>query len=347
MAVQSSSHWTDNEDVLERYVLGRIDAATRRGLEEHLATCEQCRRAVGRETELVAGVRRLGRDQLKARFVSRLAAAGGPRIPWPHVISAAAVLVIALGFAVHFFWMPIESWYTESTFQEITAETENHAAPSDEARRDKDVTGREGIVSRNERLLEKLDQTQGEDRKVREAPTPDDAAWVPEPSAEKEEEVFAVSGAASQMSVWVQGVIVPLAPVEQVDALEDAAQRALKKPQAQAREAQKGWRQEGDFTDRAVSAELRQQPLGALPESQQKLQRSRAQPSVETFMEQTPQGLRITLYLDQPIPDTELQRAIVQAVSEDSLIVVLSNQQIAYKIPSSLGTIQDIQLKTK
>src|SRR5713101_2936706 len=59
-----STHWSDDTELLERFVLNRLEPAKRQELEAHLRVCETCQRAVRAEQELVAGVRRLGSESI-------------------------------------------------------------------------------------------------------------------------------------------------------------------------------------------------------------------------------------------------------------------------------------------
>ena len=343
-------HWTDNEEVLERYVLGRIDAQSKGILDEHLEECARCREAVQRETELAAGAKRLGRAALKERLGRRLAAPARPGVPWPHVISAAAVLVIAVGVAMYTFWTPIESWY-EGEMADVrpqVADTEARSSLDEEQVRQE--PDRDDITRRNEALLEKIDRAKGEDQKIVQAPATADRLEPVEAEALREDKAFAATGAAAQTSAWIRGMIVPVPKDEQSKrtALPDARNEPSAEPaQAQPAPAQKARRQEGVSAPGVLSAELRQQPFEALPEAQQQVYATQAGRAVETLVEKTPEGLRLTLYADPPIPDDELRSARIEAVTSDSLIVVMPTQQIAYKIPPALGSVQGIQLKTK
>jgi len=345
MAVQTSPHWTEDEEVLDRYVLGQIDRTAKRVLDEHLESCAKCREAVRLSQELVAGIRRLGRDGLKMRLNRSLESASRPAVPWPHVISVAAVLVIAVGIAVYAFWTPLETWY-EGALTNALPDTASPAESVVEGEREvSDRTSRDDIAARNETLLGKIDRMKGADQKIVAAPAAKAAA---EP--DREDESKATAGAASSMSVWIQGVIVPIeekdaAKRQEVSGEVDARERT--KLEATGREASKVRRQEGSAGSQAASLELRQQLLETLPPAKQQVEAGHDHRTVETFLEQTPQGLRLTLYLDRAIPDSEFQAAEVYAVTEDSLVVFFSNRQIGYKIPSSVGNVQAIQLKAK
>jgi hypothetical protein len=349
MAVQSSPHWTDNEEVLERYVLGRLDPLAKRVLEEHLEACASCREAVTRERELVAGIRRLGREELKARLARRVANAVRPSIPWPHVISIAAVLVISVGVALYRFWTPIETWYEESFTQTSPRVAETPAATPEENAVHPGASDLEEIARRNQPLVEEIQRAKGQDQKIVAAPAAADEMKEMTNKPGREDKSLTMAGASSQ-AVWVEGVVIPFAKDEarkRAGAHADRDERAGEKAQPQPAEAPGALQQEGALALQAVSTELRQEPLRSLPHDRQQMQAAETQGVIETLLEKTAEGLRLTFYVDPPIAEEELRAAQVQAIAADSILVVMPTQQIAYKIPAALGNVQAVQLKAK
>ncbi|MBI3788218.1 MAG: zf-HC2 domain-containing protein, partial [Ignavibacteriales bacterium] len=79
--------------MVERFVLNRIEPNERKTLEAHLAVCGACRLAIRSEQEFVAGVRRFGRDELKARLKQRIGETKSRQLSWAQVISVAAAIV--------------------------------------------------------------------------------------------------------------------------------------------------------------------------------------------------------------------------------------------------------------
>ncbi len=341
------THWTDNEDVLERYVLGRIDAQTRRILDEHLEHCAPCREAVQRETELAAGVRLKGRDELKARLSQRLRARSRMAIPWPHVISAAAVLVIAVGVAIYAFWTPLETWYEE---QMSDARPQQNEAPSDVASEEQGMppsAGADAVARRNEALVERINRAKGAPEKLEQAPAIAEAAEPQMRDEDREDKDLGFAEVSAQSSAWVQGMIVQ-SPADKLDRRTNQTDApAAPAAEMEAAKLRKTRQQEGASTVQPIQAELQQRPATSLPQAQQRLRLEQNGRAIETLLEKTPEGLRLTMYFDQPIPDEELQAARVEAVGADSLLVVMPTQQIAYKIPPSFGNLQGVQLKTK
>jgi hypothetical protein len=108
MTQEPTSHWTDDDALLGRFVLGAVPSADRPALDAHLAGCEQCRKAVETERLLAAGVRRLGRDQLKRSLAERLRVHPPVTHPWPRILAAAAIVVIAGGVALYSRWITLQ-----------------------------------------------------------------------------------------------------------------------------------------------------------------------------------------------------------------------------------------------
>ena len=53
----ANPHWTEDDDLLAQYVLGRLSAEERKQLDDHLLSCSQCREEVQKERVLVSGIR--------------------------------------------------------------------------------------------------------------------------------------------------------------------------------------------------------------------------------------------------------------------------------------------------
>lgn len=136
-------HWTDNSELLERFVLNALNPAERNELEDHLRICEVCKQAVRRELILIAGIRRSGRERFKHELRKRLAAEEQPPIAWRSLLAAAAVVLIVLSVAIFHRWFdvakhdeprpmheqPLTSTETPSSeAPEVSAPQQSHAA---------------------------------------------------------------------------------------------------------------------------------------------------------------------------------------------------------------------------
>jgi hypothetical protein len=99
-----SYHWTSDREKLEAFVLDRIEKNERALLVAHLEKCEECKRRVQEERELLAGIRRFGRVEMKRRLKLRARRDQGRRFEWTHAASLAAAIVIMLGAALAIRW---------------------------------------------------------------------------------------------------------------------------------------------------------------------------------------------------------------------------------------------------
>lgn len=102
-------HWAEDGDLLSRYVLERVPPAGRVELERHLTACAECRALVEQERVLAAGIRRAGRDHLRARLAAQVRDGRRAAVPWPRVLAAAAVLLVIAGVLVVPRWLAVRT----------------------------------------------------------------------------------------------------------------------------------------------------------------------------------------------------------------------------------------------
>jgi hypothetical protein len=105
MEENQTIHWTTNPDLMDAYIFHRLkpDDVTR--MSEHLQICEECRQRVQEERELLAGIRRFGRAEIKHRLRERVRRDRSRRFEWTQIASLAAAIVVMLGavFAIRWF----------------------------------------------------------------------------------------------------------------------------------------------------------------------------------------------------------------------------------------------------
>lgn len=81
---------------------------------------------------------------------------------------------------------------------------------------------------------------------------------------------------------------------------------------------------------------LSERPAASLPES--RLSRYDAARSIQTLVKHTPAGLSITMYRDVPALTSHIHDATIEPVTDDSLVVTMGNERIAYRIPGGWGS---------
>ena len=118
MNAQDPGHWTENEDLLERFVKGNVADQELTALSQHLSDCRICRGRVDMERRISLGIRRLNRDERKAS-IRRGVDTETRNIPWPRLLSIAAVIVVLTGIGLYNRWFfqarrePNEQRHTE------------------------------------------------------------------------------------------------------------------------------------------------------------------------------------------------------------------------------------------
>jgi hypothetical protein len=324
---ERNSHWTENEDLLTRFVLDRVEAAERPALEVHLSTCEKCRRAVRAEQLLAAGIKRAGREELKMRLKERVAPRRTFKVAWYQVAGVAAAIVVLVSIGIYNHWF-------------IVGEKEQ--APS--------VVQKEQEAGKLEALADR--SKLGEKDKAKSAPSAADAASARQ--REKEKSIVTVAplqlaaaqagkaseepgkGGRGQTATWVEGTVLPRGAEERAAPQLFAPPTGKKTEQLRANKMEARAPTAQQQQDRAGAKEpagliLTQRRLSDLPVSRQA--EGQKLNTVQTLFQRAKGGMRLTLYLDTLATDPELQNASVVPIGEDSIILHLGNQRIGYKMP--------------
>jgi hypothetical protein len=104
MSSPLSRHWVSDEEMVEAYVLHKIDKEEFSDLTAHLGECEDCRKRVQEERELQEGIRKFGRREMKRRLKSQVRRDRSRRIEWTHVASIAAALIVVFSAVLTVRW---------------------------------------------------------------------------------------------------------------------------------------------------------------------------------------------------------------------------------------------------
>jgi hypothetical protein len=351
----SEDHWTENEDTLARFVLNQMDAAERAPLKEHLRTCELCKQAVRAEQQLVAGARRLGRDELKERLSERVGEQ--TEFPWLRVVGVAAAIVVLVSIGVYNRWFMMQQ--REETSPQIAQQSESIEERKGEANQNitivpsqpQEPLGKTKSITQEARARKQESRAAKQKETKLRAPNQNEVVSVPQtaqqPMAEVESQVAAKAQMldktaqadhATTQELWVNGNVLPTnaAPLEETaDGRKDDRATTMMKAQRN-KPAAVGQQPTATLQLNGQTLILRQQPLDSLPPTQQQ-QGYSATRMIPTQMKQSAQTLEITLYLDTPLDDTELRSAAIQTVSDDSILVNFPHRRIAYRVPSEWG----------
>ncbi len=300
-------HWTEDEELLRAYILGRIPDEERARLRGHLSVCTRCREVENRERLLAAGVRRLGREQLRASLRRNLGTTQAARIPWLRIAAAAAVVVIAGGVLLFTRWSSLQREHTPAPLHD----------------RGKEETG--SVVTEN------LPRSGAEAKEPPHVPAPGDKT----PHVEEQMKKGEAGTAAARPSAptagteehhhedWWRGRhVLPGGPN---DSLMSDARPAL------AAEADTRGKAEFRRTQHAEGFVLHQQLLEILPPAR----KGEAGDGIPIRVERKHGRTHLTLYVPTLFDEVLMRSATVEKPAKDSLLITVGAATIGIHIPPS------------
>jgi len=104
MKEKNSQHWASDPEKVEAFVLHRIDESERIFCTAHLNQCEECRRVVQEERELVAGIRYVGHKKMKLKLKQWIQGGQGKQFDWIQATSIAAAIILMLSVVFTIRW---------------------------------------------------------------------------------------------------------------------------------------------------------------------------------------------------------------------------------------------------
>lgn len=342
-------HWTSDPDLVERYVLNRIDSAERSQLGDHLQVCEECARVVRTEEVLIAGIRAHGRAALKSRLKERFATRRGREFSWYQLAGAAAAIVVLITVGVHNRWFMTEG--VQQSPETLEMVQEEQSVPlreqTDAEKRDDGVLMDQRGDEARRRVQRSPTVSPGQGRgapqlqmKYEGAPAPVAESVSPRGPVER----YSLSAKPAPLSimtlqknpeVWLEGRILegrsrPSQGLDRQDRAEEESKKkaaemtGVRTSRDRARMVEDANQQEG--------LQLFQRPLADLPQSQQAT-RSKDSESVPALLERSDSLAQLTLFLDPLHPETDLDRAAIEQVTGDSIVIGVGAQRIGFKIP--------------
>lgn len=354
MAELHNIHWTNDESLLERYALGQLRAEEVAQLDKHLHECEQCQNAVRGEQDIVAGVRRAGRDALKRRLAQRLEHKSTRDVGWYRIAGVAAAIVFLVTVGIY------NRWFFQSGTQQadVLEKTDKVVEPLEptpiESPQAEKAPAKQGMAEATKSAAEEkrapgltevgsgakgggLDQKKISDSEADRARRVEFAQTnKPERESAKEDKLALQAGASRADQIWVQGTVIVdhderRAADQAMPKNAEGAKDALIKSKREARPSISLMGRSQSVGGESQNVEVSQRPLSALPP----VQRSDRQvlPSVQTLLQRDANGVRMVLYLDSLVSKKELDQASVQTIREDSIILKVGHQRIGYRIP--------------
>ena len=324
---QENIHWTDDPELLARYALGHIEDAHRRLLDDHLAVCDACRNAVRREKELASGIRLAGRQHLRERLRERLKAAEPNFLRRYQLASlAAAIIVISIGIGFFRFYFGSFEWPSKfSSRKYVLRQSSPDSSKSTEEIAD---------AGKPEPEMKSGSQ---EPSALSDNLAARGAAGTSESGLSETKSVETASQPEGHArAIWLLGTITVIRDVRGDTGINKALSPARTEKSAKEKSDTKYYAERTrTLTIRKGSTSqmitLSERAASSLPES--RLSRYDAARSVQTLIEHTPAGLRITMYRDVPAVTSHIHDATIEPVTDDSLVVTMGNERIAYRIP--------------
>jgi hypothetical protein len=345
-------HWTENEELLEQFVLGRLKPAEIAELEKHLQECDQCRKVVTNELELVAGIRLAGRESMKHKLAERLAQRKAHSATWYRVAGVAAGIVLLVAAGIYNRWFTGIETRMERRERSAKIGTRVEPAPQVSPERQVSKAGKPSVgVSRgaSDEQRQKVpnlaagapkaagaksgdiaEAQVGSQRDLKAAETSREGE-----SREKRDRSAAGRAASPIPAIWVQGTViserdrnVPAPQMMVANAKDEHAVlrkgKADKVPAGKPAKIEVGENAGPNFV-------ITQKLLSDLPQSQQVRQQTSS--LVQTLLQKNLTGTRITVFLDSLLTKKEFDQVRVQMIREDSIILILGNRLVGYKLP--------------
>lgn len=334
----ASHHWTEDPVLLEQFVMGRISEERLAPLRDHLATCVACRETVEKEKEFISTVKAYGRERLRLRLKEKIERSPSRVVPWPHVLSAAAIVLLVVGFGIY------NRWWKEPVIvqseEQIAARGKVVVPPPPEAAAEPDDTRTAGRTAdmpvtgtgqppESNLAAKTLAEKPANEVRKKEKQADQIARDDKEPSfAEPPRQVIAAdelhSGKRRQEEYWVDGTLLDMISKKTEIGAEYRENDSAGAPGRGELKDQVLLKQQGNYV-------LQQQPGAALPLEQQRLQKGIT--SVPTKVKPTPDGAILTIYTDL----VDLQHRAIQGqfAGNDSLIFLVDGIRIAYKVHSA------------
>ncbi|MDP1676695.1 MAG: hypothetical protein Q8L88_07480 [Bacteroidota bacterium] len=347
----TKKYWTDDPELVEKYILNKISAEEKKRLDAEIADCEPCKAKLQEELEIAAGIRHYGRDILKARLRKKLRRERATQFfNYQYVGLAAAVVIIAIGLGAYQIWFsdlvaPKKFHQQEIVFKQSEDSAAISSESSDEERKSEAGKPEDEHKESDQRLEQSSSQ-----QKMEIAEQGDLAQSAPAVSSVDQKQ--SLSGAAGKSddlvgegsksestpsAIWLIGQIVIVN--ESVQDNEISASKIQKEKDTKFSEQRRPKTNSQSLETITLNKKvkenniiLQQRSMKDLPIGRSQ-QRTGQQREIETLFERTDKGIQLTLY-DDSINESDMKDAIVERVSEDSIVVSLPNQRIAYRLPS-------------
>ncbi|HVN48771.1 MAG TPA: hypothetical protein VMU30_08125, partial [Bacteroidota bacterium] len=105
MINDETTHWAGQQDRVDDFVFQRLSSEEMDTYKRHLEKCAHCALLVQNEQQLIKGIKRYGRSQLKSRLQEQISKQDFSHIEWKRFVSIAAVIILVSTSAAYFFFL--------------------------------------------------------------------------------------------------------------------------------------------------------------------------------------------------------------------------------------------------
>ncbi len=345
MSEMADKHWTHDETLVERFILNTMNPEERNELEDHLRICEPCKREVRSQQLLIAGIQRSGREALKERLREQTASLPERQIPWPHILSAAAVILILLSVGIYNRWFETVK-QPENTFVLVHPDAAPPVISKDSVEKSPSTMTDAPLDDKSTQMAERSSRLSKQKKEIQ-TPTGSGLSevMVEDKSSSTESSGNAQgAGAVSKQAESAQVVACELLVSEPEVVWTEGT--ALRSEDDRGNILNRGISQTYSsgktdaMTSSPTSAQkkagnkssivLIQQSVASIPLNQQQV---RQPDKVITKVERLGDQIQFTVYLDSLLDESDLARTTIEPAGHDSVIVNLPNQRLRYKLP--------------
>jgi anti-sigma factor RsiW len=337
---QENIHWTDDPELLERYALGHIEDAQRRLLDDHLAVCDACRTAIRREKDLADGIRLAGRQRLRERLRDRIKMAEPNFLRRYQLASlAAAIIVVSIGIGFFRFFFGSFEWPSKFSSRKYVLTQ----SPQDSSKSNEEIAHANKSPEESIPAEKPASETKSENEEPSALSDNLAARGASGAGGSSESGLSEIKNAETSShpedharAIWLLGTITMIRDARGDAGMTQSLSHVRSEKTAKEKSDTKQYAEQTrtltirkDGTSQIIT--LSERPASSLPES--RLSRYHAARSVRTLVRHTPEGLSITMYRDVPATTSRVHDATIEPVTDDSLIVTMGNERIAYRIP--------------
>lgn len=338
MSNEQRKYWTDDPEIVEQYVLGKFSPEEMKRLNAEIADHEPGKSLIREELEIAAGIRRHGRDRMKAELRKKLKRERSSQFySFQYIGMAAAVLIVAIGIGLYQIWfsdlVAPRQFHQQQiiiTSKQDTSKKAGDAERKEEDARKAETADRSADQKRSERKMPVRTEQRAESDAMadrnNESAIDEMIVTAPAPVVSAAQTAASVTDASSQL--WLIGNVVMISErtgsaTERSSSAPSMKQNALRSASSSESIALKKRKEN--------SVIFRHRAVKELPASRAQSGRSSGQ--IETMLERDEEKLVLTLY-DDAVNESDLQQAVVETLTDDVLVVTLPNQRITYQLPA-------------